>query len=72
MGRKNTVIQSFTLTPDAKIKLKLLALQKGTSMSALIDKMVDDMWENEKDGIITKVPASIRKEVKKIVERMTK
>ena len=64
--------QSFRgVSPEVKLKLKLLSISMQIPMYRLLEIMVDSLWEQKKDQLTTIVgSARANKEVQKILEKI--
>lgn len=60
------------VTPDTRLKLKVMAIGKGIPIYRLLDEIVDKAWQKEKDKIPERPISSrrISKEVSKILRKL--
>jgi len=62
------------VTPDTRLKLKVMAIGKGVPIYRLLDEIVDKAWQKEKDKIPGRPISSrrISKEVSKILRKLAR
>ena len=66
--RRRRIQHQITLPIDTKLKLHLLGLSKSMSMSLLVEQLVNELWEREKDMVAKVVDeVSAKKELEKVL-----
>jgi len=59
------------VTPDTRLKLKVMAIGKSVPIYRLLDEIVDKAWQKEKDKI-PKRPISSRRISKEVIRILRK
>ena len=67
----NNKVTTFSIRVPAvtRVKLRLLAISRNTTMSKLLDQMIAETWEKEQDTLVfQKITYKANKEVKKLLD----
>ncbi|MGD0856823.1 MAG: hypothetical protein ABSA18_13625 [Dehalococcoidia bacterium] len=62
------VVTSYSLMPDTKVKIELLAYGMGKTISRLLDDMVDECWKKNSDKLrIDRLPKKYQSDLEKLI-----
>lgn len=65
-----SLVTPVRITQDSRLKLKLLSVALGRTMTDIVSSSIDKYWEQYEDLVTSKVTSQIvQKEVRKIFER---
>jgi hypothetical protein len=61
------IVTSYSLMPDTKVKIELLAKGLGKTVSRLIDDLIDDYWKKNADKIrVDRLPSKYQDDVSRL------
>ena len=67
------VVSSHTISYEAQMKLKLLAMARHKTMSKLLEEMITEMWEKAGEELAVlptqKAKRYIQRQLERVVER---
>ena len=70
---KETIPQTYRLTPDSIFKIKVMSIYLGISIKDLLESIINELWEKRKDEITAKIHArQANKESRRILDKLRK
>lgn len=66
-----TIPQTYRISSDCVLKLRLLSVALGESQSKLLDLMINTLWEQKEDQVTSSVSQQrVDKEARKILQKI--
>jgi predicted DNA-binding protein len=65
-------VQSFRVKPEARLKLKLVAMAKGKTMGILLEEMIEKLWDSEQDTVSRTLTKRVTRDVQRFIGLMMK
>ncbi len=67
------IAQTYRIAPETVLKLRFLSIGLSKPMGQIIDSLVDELWEKEKEGLTKLITTQkANKKVRSILARMRK